>query len=320
MNNAESLIQVKKYCSSDQETWNDFIKTTRQKSILFDRNYIDYHQDRFIDYSLLFYSNNKLLSVLPANKDGSIIYSHQGLTFSGLLYSTAVKSKEIILIVEALLNYLKEMNFSQFIYKPSPHIYNQYFAEEDIYALAKQSSLVLDSIEISTAIAPDSRGSISSIRKRGIAKSIKNGLSVKKDNEHITDFYDILTSVLKITHNTNPVHSLSELNYLINKFPEAIQLWSAFNIKNELVAGCIIYESTTVAHIQYIAASNEGKTLSALDLLFDQVIAYYLNKKIIVEFGKSTENHGKDLNAGLIYQKESFGGFAINYYTYSIHL
>ena len=46
------------------------------------RGYMDYHSDRFIDNSLMFYEDDKLIALMPASKHGNELRSHGGLTLS----------------------------------------------------------------------------------------------------------------------------------------------------------------------------------------------------------------------------------------------
>jgi hypothetical protein len=46
---------------------------------------MEYHEERFHDYSLLIFEEDKLIAVLPANRVSDTVYSHQGLTY-GLVY------------------------------------------------------------------------------------------------------------------------------------------------------------------------------------------------------------------------------------------
>ena len=62
------MITVKRYTPENHQTWNEFVKQSRQGTFLFDRNYMDYHQDRFHDHSLMIYYKDKLYALLPANE------------------------------------------------------------------------------------------------------------------------------------------------------------------------------------------------------------------------------------------------------------
>ena len=62
------MIEIKRYTPQEKQDWNDFVAKSRQGTFLFDRNYMDYHQDRFHDQSLMIFYNGKLCALLPANE------------------------------------------------------------------------------------------------------------------------------------------------------------------------------------------------------------------------------------------------------------
>ena len=43
------MIKVNRYSDEDKEIWNEFNKKSKNYLFMFDRNYMDYHRDRFID-------------------------------------------------------------------------------------------------------------------------------------------------------------------------------------------------------------------------------------------------------------------------------
>ena len=116
------------------------------------------------------------------------------------------------------------------------------------------------------------------------------------------------------------MHSLEEILLLKKKFPKNIHLFTVKNTDKDIVAGCLIFETKTVAHIQYIAASDEGKKKGATDLLVDHIISEAYPDKKYFDYGVSTEDSGLYLNEGLIEQKEGFGARATVYDIYTINL
>src|SRR5690606_41235897 len=80
--------------SSDLDSfnqWNEFISAAKNSVFLFNRNYMDYHQDRFNDHSLLISKSGKLVAVLPAHEKEKEIFSHAGDRKSTRLNSSHVK-------------------------------------------------------------------------------------------------------------------------------------------------------------------------------------------------------------------------------------
>ena len=82
------MFEIRRYTSELADEWNQFIAKSKNGTFLFDRRYMDYHADRFNDHSLLFYLGNRLLAVLPAHASGDTLYSHNGLTYGGLVMSS----------------------------------------------------------------------------------------------------------------------------------------------------------------------------------------------------------------------------------------
>ena len=56
-NNPE--FQVQKYTTSHKAEWNDFIASAKNATFLFNRNFMEYHSDRFEDFSLMIYDKKK---------------------------------------------------------------------------------------------------------------------------------------------------------------------------------------------------------------------------------------------------------------------
>ena len=61
------------YRESDYANWNAFIGQAKNATFLFHRDFMEYHKDRFKDFSLLVFENKKLVAVLPANRVGAIV-------------------------------------------------------------------------------------------------------------------------------------------------------------------------------------------------------------------------------------------------------
>ena len=126
------MFDIRQYTDNDTDSkaWNDFVALSKQGTFLFDRHYMNYHRDRFSDYSLLFYKKGKLYALLPANIDGDTLWSHQGLTYGGLITNTHATTAEVCMLFEELNAYLHDHGIRHVVYKAMPWIYQQLPAEE----------------------------------------------------------------------------------------------------------------------------------------------------------------------------------------------
>lgn len=311
-------MEIRRYRREDKELWNSFVNKARNATFLFDRNYMDYHADRFDDNSFMFYHKGKLKAVLPANVAGDTLYSHQGLTYGGLLLDKKATVEDVLECFDSLNSWLRENGISKVVYKALPWIYQQYPSEEDLYALTWKCKAQLISRDISSSIVIDNKLKFAESRKSGIRKALSLNIEVGESND-VDGFWHVLEDNLGNRYNAKPVHTSSEMKLLMSRFPNNIRLYVA-KMNGEIVGGTLIYVTPQVVHTQYISASVEGKKHGALDLLFDYIInKVYANCRYF-DFGKSTEQGGAYLNESLIFQKEGFGGRGVCYDWYQWEL
>lgn len=311
-------MEIRRYRREDKELWNSFVSKARNATFLFDRNYMDYHADRFDDNSFMFYHKGKLKAVLPANVAGDTLYSHQGLTYGGLLLDKKATVEDVLECFDSLNSWLRENGISKVVYKALPWIYQQYPSEEDLYALIWKCKAQLISRDISSSIVIDNKLKFAESRKSGIRKALSLNIEVGESND-VDGFWHVLEDNLGNRYNAKPVHTSSEMKLLMSRFPNNIKLYVA-KMNGEIVGGTLIYVTPQVVHTQYISASVEGKKHGALDLLFDYIInKVYANCRYF-DFGKSTEQGGAYLNEPLIFQKEGFGGRGVCYDWYQWEL
>ena len=314
-------MEIIRYSASLKGEWDAFVGNAKNATFLFMRDYMDYHADRFADVSLMFYDDNRVLrALLPANffVVDRVVASHAGLTYGGFILSADVKGGELLAIFEAAMRYMKyELGAVCFVYKPVPYIYSSLPAQEDLYALFRVGAR-LAGRALSSVVDNGSFVGFSELRRRKVAKAAKNGV-VYSCSDDFVSYWSILTDVLEQRHDCRPVHSLEEILLLHSRFPENIKLYTACG-SGAMLAGCVVYECKNIVHIQYIAASDEGRAVGALDGLFDYLINNVYSGVRFVDFGISTENGGRFLNEGLLFQKEGFGARGVVYDVYEIDL
>ena len=308
---------IVRYTSAQQGAWDTMVDNSANGTFLFRRNYMEYHSDRFTDFSLMVYSTSKLVAILPASLHGNEIISHGGLTYGGLVTPAEVTSAQLLDIFVAVAHYLKEQGIAYWNYKPVPHIYHNYLHESEQYALYKLQA-ERTACNLSSAIDLGSPLPYAQLRRRGIKRAEKCGIVIEHSS-NFASFWTILEENLRQKHCVSPVHTLDEITLLHNRFPDNIQLYTA-TLNNQVVAGCVVYNTGVVAHAQYISASPQGKECGALDMLFDYLIKQEYKACRYFDFGISTEEGGNILNSGLLSQKEGFGARGVIYETYRISL
>lgn len=309
------MFEIIRYTEADRASWDVFVAQSKNGTFLFFRNYMDYHADRFSDHSLMVYYKSSLYALLPANLTGDTLYSHQGLTYGGLLMTDKCKTAVVRDIFIAINNYLCQQGISRVVYKHIPWIYTSLPSEEDLFALSNVCHASLVSRDVASVVLLDNRLPFSVLRKRGIKKAEKAGISIR-EMQDCSEFWSLLEHNLMDRYGAHPVHTLEEITLLKSRFPQHIRLFVASQ-GGHLVGGTLLYIDHQTAKTQYISANEEGKRVGALDLLFSQLIAQCEKDGLrYFDFGTSNLVTNDDLNDSLIFQKEGFGGRSVCYDTY----
>ena len=309
---------VERYSPTRRAEWDEFIRRSKNGTFLFLRDYMDYHADRFVDYSWTVRDDRgKLVAVLPANRTQDCVYTHGGLTYGGFVTGDDMRAATMLHVFRSTLDTMKHDGVTRMVYKTIPYIYSRLPAEEDRYALFLCNGRVIRR-DVLSVIPREGRLGFQERRRRCIKTALKAGLSVAP-SDRLEDFWQVLASNLNARHKVAPAHRAEEMQLLMSRFPQTIRFFACME-GEELRAGVVMYDTGMVAHAQYIAADDRGRELGALDLLFQELITTSYGTSAFFDFGVSTVGGGTWLNVGLCEQKEGFGARTVVHDQYEIDL
>lgn len=312
------MIEIKRYTHKDIDEWNRFVSESRNGTFLFNRNYMDYHSDRFFDASIMAYRKGKLCALLPANIDDKTLWTHQGLTYGGWVIPKSHFDANIMLDVwEEFLNYCRTIGVKKVVYKPVPYIYSSVPSQEDLYALFRHGGYVKE-INLSSTIDMRFPMGFNMSKRQQLRKTEKSELLFAESRDY-KEFWQILDNCLKERHDSKPVHSYEEIVELAVKFPDNIRLYTVSDNEG-IQAGVCIFDTGLVAHSQYTATTEKARKNYYLTALYDYLINKEFRCRNYFDFGTSNEQHGRVLNSGLLNQKYSMGGTGVAYTIYEIQI
>ena len=311
---SSASLDIVSFEPSMAAAWDRFVAEAKNGTFLLLRRYMDYHADRFVDRSLLWFQGSRLVAVLPACRQGDDLVSHAGLTYGGLIIGERARTPLVVDIFRSLRTFLQRQSYERLIYKRVPYIYHRTPAEEDLYALYRAGA-TLSRRALSSALEPASRPRYSKGRRHGVRDAARLGIHVCASTDY-RQFMPIVTALLRTRYGQPPVHTAAEIQLLATRFPENIRLFTA-SVDGVLEAGVIVYETPRVAHVQYSAGTDKGRRVGALDCIYDFLITDRYAGIRYFDFGASTDRHGT-LNTGLLEYKESYGARAIAYETYEL--
>lgn len=303
------MFDIVRYTPEHKAEWNRFVAQSKNGTFLFNRDYMDYHSDRFQDCSLMFYRERRLYALMPANRKEDVFQSHAGLTYGGLVMDEKTTAALTVTLFRELNEYLRANGFHHVHYKCIPWMYHQMAAEEDLYAMAHTCNARLQERDLGTVIIQRNAVRWERVRRRALKRAVEAGLTVERSTDY-AGFWQVLDDNLRTKYNSQPVHTLDEITLLASRFPDNIVLYLA-KLGDDILAGMVIYVSAQVARAQYSSATPLGKQLGAIDILYDRIVCNDYRHLPYFEFGTSAMPDSNAINETLVFQKEGFGGRGI---------
>lgn len=291
-------IAVKRYSADDAAEWNSFVSKAKNSTFLFNRQYMDYHSDRFVDHSVMIYSKGKLSALFVANQSNGVIESHGGLTYGGMILEKELRLEEVLRYFYHTIKYYSS-SFKKIVYKSIPSYLTAYSSNEDQYALFLLNAVLFR--RDTSMVLERSRALPNEKKKTSKASSI----SVTQSSDPINFWSQVLIPGLKERFGVEPVHTVEEMKLLMDSFPENIKLYEAGD--HELLCGAVVYVMPNAVHLQYLSSNSKGREIGAVDVLVHKLIDETYADKKFFSLGTSNADNGRVLNRGLATWKERFG-------------
>lgn len=311
----ENFIEIIRYENRFKNDWDNFIDKAKNSTFLFKRDFMEYHSDRFDDFSLMIFEKDILKAVLPANIKDNVVFSHQGLTYGGLLIKNSCKLDFYEKIFNDLLHFLAKNKITYLEIKILPSIYCK-ASNDEISYLSSKYNVNLSQV-IGSVVYLKKEPIISKSILRNANKAIRKGVFIQETNDFDTFWNQLLVPRLEERYNKKPVHTLDEIKYLKKRFSNEIVLIAAF-LENEMIAGTVLFKSDTFVKSQYIGSKAVFNKLGAIDLLHLQIIENL--KHEYFDFGVSVNPENSLIHKSLIEWKEQFGARTIVFPTYTFKI
>lgn len=285
--------------------WNAFVSSSSNATFLFYRDFMEYHSDRFEDYSLLVFEDEKLISILPANRVDDTIFSHQGLTFGGFVFENNVTSSEIKSVILKVLSFFKENNFKVLQIKEIVSIYCD-DGYKEISSFLLDNGAIISSKKMNLAIDFKSNFRVSKSKLKHFKRINTIGLEIKKEDDLSVFWKEVLIPRLDQKFSSKPVHSIDEIAKLKAKFPENIYQYNVY-LDDEVLAGITIFKTKKIIKSQYGATTENGQKYRALDFLYLNLINEFKDEFDFFDMGTVDDDSELGYNIGLFNQKKELG-------------
>ena len=295
------MIEVINYSQDYKDEWDKFVKTADNYSFLFLRDYIEYHSDRFKDYSLILTEKKKIKALLPGNICNDDFISHQGLTYGGIILPKNTSFEKHLLYLNTFIDYLKHKNIKRLILKSQNYFYS--LTQQNAFEYILGSNTLIDKqYDLGTHI----KCSTHQFPKKCVRKG-KLALYEIQNASDASLFWPLLEESLASLYESKPVHTLEELEKLRHYFPENIKIIHLMNIETgEIDAGAVLFAINEVVKVQYLAVNENGRKNRASDVLYYNLITLLKEKYQYIDFGTNMKSDNS-INSSLLSTKEKFG-------------
>jgi len=314
---------IKRYTTDMEAAWDTFVDTAINGTFLQSRRFLNYHGDKFVDSSLMFYRKDKLVCVCPActiiENGHKLFWSHKGSTFGGLVFAfNEYKAEKVIEIIKLLKQYLHENNYSKAYLKITADLFSiktsdlvEYCLWYEGFSSYRELSTYSDLSDCTEDLAATFSRTYRRYRNRWMDAGAQ---FLELDSaSKISGFYDILVENLQI-YDAKPIHTLDELLDLkFNCIPEETVFYGTY-LNDKMVAGCLLFKFIPVktVHMQYVATKQNLE----YDLPSPTAFTYFSMLEVTrtlgfnrISWGTSNFEMGRVLNESLIRFKESVSNY-----------
>lgn len=302
-------ISVRRYTENDKTDWDSLVSKSKNATFLFHRDFMEYHQDRFKDHSLLLVKGEKLVAVFPAHTEGNRLSSHMGLTYGGLISDRTDTASQIDYF-DALIRYLKSHDFEGLYLKCMPAFLQENYTSALEFAAFKKGAK-LQRRDLNFVVDLQDPLNIHKSKLKKLKALDSDDYQIIQTSDFNAFWKELLIPVLKATYDTEPVHSLEEIQRLSATFPDNIIQYNVV-YQGELVAGMTLFVDGGVVKSQYGVNNDLGKETRALDYLYWRLLERYQELEFrYFDMGTTTDSAG-NFNHGLTRYKEEFGARPMN--------
>jgi hypothetical protein len=304
----QCILEIRTYQPNLRQVWNAVVDNSINGTFILKREYLEYHGDRFVDSSLVFFDGKEAIGVFPAEAKNMRIHSYRGLTYAGWIVVEGLSKEMLEAMVVGTIQYFRNKGFQSLEIKSVPDFLCSGNQKELLEAIAPADPKISDKAIFHSTKLPcqiTDRGRI-----WGLKKANAFGLQVVESDDFSGFWVKVLEPHLKDKFQNKPVHSLEEILLLKSRFPNNIKIYTVEK-GGEMVAGTVLFLDRGFLHTQYIGSSENGRKYRALDLLFTQILEEFNTSKKYLSLGTSSDSRTGKPIPGLITWKESFGAVAV---------
>ncbi len=310
MNARGAAPAVCPYQPGEREAWDRFVSGSANGGLLYTRRFLDYHDARFNDASLMFREpRGGLIGLLPlAAVDAVTVVSHPGSSFGGLVTQRPdpLLTAQMLVLAAA---HLQEAGFRTMAIVTQPSLFHR--QPDDSAQIFLTQAGRTTALHLWSVFQLANHSPIGKKRAHAVRAFHRAGQVIRQSDEpaDYRNFYHMLTDNLAARHQARPVHSFDEVMALRERLGASARLFTASTAGGEMLAATWIWDyENGVWHSQYICSTAAGREHDAVDalILHCQEQARTAGQRVY-SLGRNTGPDGWSVNEGLLKFKKRLG-------------
>ena len=296
-------MNVVRYHSGLKDEWDKFVKNSNTPLFIFERTFIEYHGDRYMDHSLLVYNDGILVAALPACEIDVQLICHRGLPFTDIITKLRKEWFDIDDIIIAILNYGRKNNIKKIEIELCPEIYKNIPSGETLYFLRKNDFEFCNQKLSAIVYLKDIEESRLYIK---VSRIFIEKSEIIFNSNDFESFSNLISNNLNQKYQSKPIHSLEELLYLKEKFGDQIELVLTKS-NNVIVGAVLLFKLGQVIKGQYLTSIANN----ASDFMLSQIMLKYQKDYSYFDLGTSNSLQDNEINIKNLGFKCKLGGKAM---------
>lgn len=316
-------MEIINYTTDYFDRWNRFVELSNNGTLFHKLDFLSYHGDQFkeSEHNLIWLDGEEIVALMPMsllNIDGNLIAkSPHGSSYGGIIFLKDINYAEAEEIFSELKLYCAKLSINELIITNTPTIYHseqcEYF---DFIFLINKGQLINADLTAYVKINNDFENNYSRSCKKAIRQAIKFDLRFEKNND-LDSFYEILLKNRE-KHEAKPIHTKSDLEYLLNNLNEQIHLFMVYKDDTPIAGSVVFICNNDVIIDFYWAHLEQYSHLRPINYLVFKICNWALEHNFkIFDFGTHTLNMKP--NHGGTKFKESFGSRGVLRKTYKFN-
>ena len=303
----------------DSRSWDSFVfDDSSNGEFMHSRIFLDYHKQKFKDYSLFVVHKSEIVALFPAaatQMHPLDVVSHPGASYGGIVLNKKFGGEGLIQVTKTIIDYYSKIGVHSLKIKIKPWEYSKNIIGEEIYAWWRFGG-ALSKIDLSNIV--DVPNFQTSKRRKRTIKKLEDLIRIEQGFDFVEIAYEIISQTLQERHSVVPVHSISEIQELLHRIPNHIRISCGF-LGDTPVSALILFVNTNAAIVQYWGSTEDGRKINALDPLVLDAINWCSQQSLrwFVP-GVSTSQDGLWVDTGIYDYKASWNANAISVFNMAL--